>query len=300
MQLAIEQTARLAGADRTILRLIEGREFVHRYSYGEEDDLAVDGINDLRSRARAYRWTAELIGQGRIGQVRRLSDLPAEAEAERAYLEERGVVSWLCLPIRAREDLIGYQTFETTREEKTWDEAECAGLRLLTEVLSSVVLRYRIEKALRESEGKFAGAFRNHPDAMFTMDIETDRILECNDQWLNEMAASTREEVMGRTPWEFDFNVPLDQVGLMKQMLLATGRTPAVEVPVLGRNGDHRTYLISATRIDVNGRPCALANVHDLTSRKQLEQQLLHAQKMEAVGRLAGGVAHDFNNMLTV
>jgi PAS domain S-box-containing protein len=297
---AMELAAGLAGADRTVLRLFHGGEYEGRFSWGESEDMPTIALTDVGVAAQSFTWTASFIGSGDTAQVRRLEDLPAEAAAERAYLERRGVSSWLCVPVVAGKRPIGYQSFETTRQEKQWNDEAIAALRLMTELLAAAVLRHRTEKALRESEAKFAAAFRDHPDAMVITDIETDEILECNEQWLQEIGGRTRDQVLGRRPFDFDLEFPEQGREALRRALLTTGRMPSLEVPISGGFRGPRTYLLSATRIDIAGRPCALASLHDLTDRKQLEHQLLHAQKMEAVGRLAGGIAHDYNNMLTV
>lgn len=155
------------------------------------------------------------------------------------------------------------------------------------------------EERLRASEERFAKAFRSSPMAITISTKAEGRYIDANDAFLR-MLGRQRDEIAGHTVSDLGvWEAPEDRM-LLIQELDRTGRVSALETRFRSKSRGVRSVQIAAESIRLGNVSCILSIITDVTSAKSMEEQFRQAQKMEAVGRLAGGVAHDFNNMLSV
>jgi two-component system, cell cycle sensor histidine kinase and response regulator CckA len=180
------------------------------------------------------------------------------------------------------------------------------GRKLAVGFFSDVTERKLAEDALRESEERFSKFFRASPIGTSISRINDGHFADINDAFLG-LFGYTREEIVGQNPFKLAMYANPEDREKMVKILQEQGRIQDFETRLFRKSDEIRDASISVEVIEIEGQHYALGLTRDITDRKRaeeerkkLEEQLYQAQKMESVGRLAGGVAHDFNNMLGV
>jgi two-component system cell cycle sensor histidine kinase/response regulator CckA len=149
------------------------------------------------------------------------------------------------------------------------------------------------------SEERFSKAFHESPLPCGIQSFPDQRFVDVNQRFA-QAAGCKREEMIGRTPaelslWEKPEVADQWYEGLVRHQLVRDQ-----EGKIRNQAGALIEVLVSLSPIALGDQPHVLLLAQDISERALLERQLRQAQKMEAIGQLAAGVAHDFNNILTI
>ncbi|MSU56961.1 MAG: response regulator [Pedosphaera sp.] len=154
-------------------------------------------------------------------------------------------------------------------------------------------------ESLATTEERFSKVFHASPIPSGVQSLPERRFVDVNER-LVTLTGCNREELIGRTASDLFI---WEQPALVDQWFERLDRNEAVReeaTKVRNQSGALRDVLVSLVPVSLGGQPHALLLAQDVSERLLLERQLRQAQKMEGVGQLAAGVAHDFNNILTV
>ncbi|MBI4476327.1 MAG: PAS domain S-box protein [Acidobacteria bacterium] len=309
--------ARVPDADRWVGKRVPAGSALARHLNAADGSKDLEGLDGIR---RLYGVSDVRVGDSRLAVAIGMP-LDAIAEADRAFYGSLGllgimalftlVLAWTAIeafvvrPIDslraatrrlASGDLAGRAKFETGIEH-----LDSLG-HDFDEMAQALQERETREKTVRDARDEAEEKYRQlvEQSLVGVYLVSASGIVYVNPRFA-EIFGYTVDELQQMSLIELVHDSDRAMVARNVQRR-ARGEVTSVEYSFRGIRKDGSTVIVQVhgTMTTYRGQPALMGVMIDRTEQKRLEQQLQQAQKMEAVGRLAGGVAHDFNNLLTV
>jgi PAS domain S-box-containing protein len=154
------------------------------------------------------------------------------------------------------------------------------------------------DEALLASELSYRRLFEAAQDGILILDVDTGRVTDVNP-FLFKLLGFSRSEMIGKTVGELSPFKDIESNQAMLERLQEQGYVRYENLPMETRDGRKMAVEFVSNVYDVGDKNVIQCNVRDITERKKIEAQFMRAQRMESIGTLAGGIAHDLNNILS-
>ena len=182
--------------------------------------------------------------------------------------------------------------------------AYCPVLGEFVVMLEDITDRKLAEQALQASEARFLAVFQASPVGIMLSNLADGSIIDANPAFLG-LIGCPLQEVLGRSTLELGLWVRPEQRQEAFRLIREKGRVQAMDVELQSRSGGTASVIWSTELVQLGGESVLVNLVQDQTARRRaeeehrrLEAEVAHAQKLESLGALAGGISHDMNNVL--
>jgi len=209
-------------------------------------------------------------------------------------------VDWLGVPLKSGANTIGALVVQSYTKNVRFGERDREILKFVSQQLATAIEHKRYEEALRRSEARYRSLILSAVFGIYRSTL-SGRFLDVNPALITMLGYGSVEEVLALDVRREVYVNPAE-IDRLTDEYQRNGSLNGVEVQWKHKDGHTITVRLSGRAASLAGETEEVLELiaEDITDRRQLEEQFRQAQKMEAVGRLAGGVAHDFNNLLMV
>lgn len=295
-----------SGVDRCVISASSNDGMTVEYLYKwnapdiNETENITEGIN-----IEPFQLLREKISSFDIIHIPGISDLPGEAEKK--FRTGAGIKSLLSIPMLIHNNLKGFLTLNSIIKEKIWKEEDIRLLKLVADIFVNILKRKESEEKLRKSESSLAqtqkiaglGSYESNPaSGKLIWSEETFRITGMDplrgepslDEYINMIHSEERftakekinKAIREKKSFDFEYRIILPD-GSLKYI-------QSIGHPVI--NDKENVNKIVGTIMDITERK------KGEEERKKIEERLRFVQKHESLGKMAGGIAHGFNNIL--